>query len=161
MKTYIIGIGLSFVFTLFTIYQYEYNLHQEQIFNLKFVAEEAAAGAAQYILLDYYTNGYLVFNQGESIKAVEYILHKNLNLSLELFPGTNSYFTEQISYDIKFFDDLNTNYPYLYEDFTYDFSLTITNPTVVILINAGKPSYKLIENLPNVISIAAHEWNER
>ncbi len=161
MKAYIIGLALCFVFMIFTTYQSEYNLHQEQAFNLKFVAEEAAAGAAQYILLDQYTNGYLVFNKIESIKAIEYILHKNLKLSLELFPGTNSYFTQQIQYDIRFFDDSNTNFPYLYEDLINRFTLTISNPTVVIIVNAGKSRYKLIDNPPDVISIAAHEWKGR
>jgi len=88
-------------------------------------------------------------------------LHKNLKLSLELFPGTNSYFTQQIQYDIRFFDDSNTNFPYLYEDLINRFTLTISNPTVVIIVNAGKSRYKLIDNPPDVISIAAHEWKGR
>ncbi len=161
MKTYIVGVALFFVFMIFTTYQYEYNMHQEQVYSLKFVAEEVAAGAAQYILIDRYMDGYLVFNKKESIQAVEYILHKNLKLNLELFPGINSYWTQQIQYDIKFFDDSNTNFPYLYEDLINAFTLTITDPSVIITINAGAPRYKLINNPPDVISIAAHEWKGR
>lgn len=161
MKSYIIGVALFFVFMIFTTYQYDYNMHQEQVYSLKFVAEEVVAGAAQYFLIDQYINGYLVFNKEQGILAVEYILQKNLKLNSDLFPGTNSYWVQQIQYDIKFFDDSNTNFPYLYEDIINSFTLTITNPTVVLTINAGKPRYKLIDNPPDVICIAAHEWKER
>ncbi|MGD9677610.1 MAG: hypothetical protein AB7V16_04460 [Vulcanibacillus sp.] len=161
MKAFIIGIALFFVFMIFTIYQYDYNFHQEQVYNLKFVAEEVAAGAAQYILIEDFTEGKLIFNQSESIKAVEYILQKNLKLNSNLFPESNSYWQEQINYEIKFFDDSNTAYPYLYEDVNKFITLTITDPTVVITINAGKPRYRLLDNPPIVISTAAHEWKGR
>ena len=117
--------------------------------------------AAQYILIEDYTDGKLIFNQSESTKAVEYILQKNLKLNSNLFPESNSYWQEQIHYEINFFDDSTTAYPYLYEDVNKFITLTITDPTVVITINVGKPRYRLLDNPPNVIRTAAHEWKGR
>lgn len=158
MKSYIVGIALFIVFMIFTFYQYDYNMYQEQVYNLKFVAEEAAAAAAQYVYVSKYAEGDLVFNYEEGILAAEYIISKNLKLDDNFFPKVNTYWQEQIKYNIYFFDDSNSTYPVLYEDIGTNFILTITEPTVVIKINAGKPRYKLINSLPDTITTSAHEW---
>lgn len=158
MKSYIIGTALFIVFMIFTFFQYDYNTHQEQLYNLKFVTEEAAAAAAQYIIDAEYANGNYTFNCDEGIIAAEYIISQNLKLDDNFFPKENSYWQEQIKYEIIFFDDSNTTYPALYENNNKTFALTVTQPTVIININAGKPNYIFINNSPDVISISAHEW---
>lgn len=161
MKTFIMGTALFLISITFTVFQQDYNLHQQQIHNLKFTAEETTAAAAQYIVEIEYAEGRLVFNQVEGIKAAEYMIKKHLKVDDNFIPEDNSYWQEEITYVIEFFDDSNSTFPFLYEYNSTLFTLTITDPIVVITIDAGKPRYRILVNPPNAIRTAAHEWKSR
>lgn len=163
MKPFITGMAMFLLSMVFTVYQHDYNLHQEQIYNLKFAAEESAAAAAQYLFDDGYSEGMLVFNQLEGEKAARYILQEQLKLDDNLVPRENSYWQEQIQYTIEFLDDSNTVFPYLYEHSTASLVLTLTEPTVIIAVNTGKPRYRIFSSLylPSSIRVAAYELKER
>ncbi|OEF99445.1 hypothetical protein BHF71_09035 [Vulcanibacillus modesticaldus] len=161
MKAYIIGVAMFVVFISFTIFQQDYNLYQEHLYNLKFVAEESAASAAQYIDVDNYAEGKIIFNRLEGIEAAEYLIIKQLKLDKNFMPLSNSYWHERIDYRINFFDESNSVFPFLYENSENNFVLTISNPTVVITINAGEPRYRLFNSLTDAIMIAVYEWKGR
>lgn len=162
MKPFIIGLALFFVSMVFTIFQQDYNIHQEQTYNVKFTALEAANAASQYIMVDSYKEGKLVFNQIEGTKAAEEIIKSQLKLDENMMPLTGSYWQEQVKYSLEFFDDANAVFPFLYNSKQVPFSLTITNPTVVITIDAGQPRYRVkYSNLSDVTRIAAQEWKGR
>jgi len=163
MKTYIVGVAVIILATSFLCFQFDYNLHQQQIHSLKFTCEEAAAAAAQFYIKEEYAEGYKVFNKEEGIKAAEHIIKSHLRLNDDFTPKADSYWTDRATYQIYFFDDSNTVYPALYEDDSSLFTVVITDPTVIVKINAGKGNYR-IQNLKNIsssIQIAAHEWKER
>lgn len=161
MKSLIIGIAIFFISMTFTVFQQDYNLHQQHLYNLKFTAQEASAAAAQYIVNDYYKEGMLVFNQSEGTKAAEYIIQKQLKVDENLLPLAGSYWRNQVNYQLEFFDDSNSTFPFLYTHYTNSFTLTIREPTVIVTIDAGKPRYRIFTDLPNSIRVAAHEWKGR
>ena len=161
MKSYIIGVAMFIVFMIFTVFQYDYNLHQQYLYNLKFAAQEAAAAGSQYWSKAEFAEGRFIFNQTEGKKAAEYIIRQQLKLDEFLQPLSGSYWQEKVTYTMEFFDDSNSNFPFLYENADHLFTITIAEPSVVITINAGKPRYRLIENPPDAVRVAAHEWKER
>jgi len=161
MKSFIIGLAMFLLSIGFTVFQHDYHLHQQHTYHLKFTAKEAAAAACQYFIASEYAEGRFVFNRQEGIKAAEYIIKSHLKLDNHFFPQDNSYWREQITYTIQFFDDANTTFPDIYQHEEGNFTLTITDPTVIITIDAGKPRYRLLDNPPNVIRTAAHEWKGR
>ncbi len=161
MKSFIIGMALFYVSMIFTIFQQDYNMHQEKLYELKFVAEESAAAASQYLQEQPYAEGKIVFNQIEGIKATEYIIKNQLRLDDNMMPKSNSYWQEQVSYTIHFYDDATTSFPYTYSTNDGTFVLVMTEPMVLISINAGKPRYRLYNHVPDAIRIAGHGWSDR
>lgn len=158
MKSYIMGLAIFLISISFTIFQQDYNLHQQHLYNLKFSAEEAAAAAAQYLDMVQYKNGSLVFNQAEGTKAAEYIIQQQLKLDENFAPTIGSYWQEQVKYKIEFFDDSNSTFPFLYTHETNMLSITVTEPTIVVTIDAGNPRYRMFANPPNAIRVASHSW---
>lgn len=158
MKSYIMGFAIFLISMSFTIFQQDYNLHQQHLYSLKFTAEEAAAAAAQYLELNQYKNGRLVFNQAEGTKAAEYIIKQQLKLDDNFAPLFGSYWHDQVQYKIEYFDDSNSTFPFLYTHEMTQISITIAEPTVVVTIDAGKPQYRMFANPPNAIRVASHSW---
>lgn len=146
---------------MFLRFQDEYNRAERHLIQLKYIAEEAAAAAAQYHDSVEYSKGKKVFNRVEAIKAAEYVIKKDLNLDNNYIPMEGSYWTDKVTYTIDFFDDSNTIYPYLYSHSSGMFTLAIGDPTVVITINVGKPRYFIATPPNNMFRTAAHEWKER
>lgn len=161
MMKFLIGVLLIFISAWFTAYQDQYNRYERYMLKAKFDAEEVAAAAAQYFMPIEYSEGKYVFNQQEGIKAAEYILKKRLELDNAFKPSLNTYWTDTITYKIEFFDDSNTIYPYLYTHESSYFTEVITNPTVVVTINLGKPRFSTISNPTEVFRTAAHTFRER
>lgn len=158
MKSYIIGISLFVLFAIFTIFQVDYNKHQEQLYLLKYIAEEAAAAAAQFTVVEHYKDGYLVFNQEAGDLAARRVLKESMNLNNSLLPINNYYWVEQVEYTVYYFDDFNTNYPYHFNSQEINFEIIVSAPTVIVIINAGQPEYSLTKSVPDLIAVAAHEW---
>lgn len=163
MKVFLIWMCLLVVDFMFLDFQDQYNRAERQSIRLKYIAEEAAAAAAQFYDYQEYALGRKVFNQAEGIRAAEAVIKNNLFLDNDFMPAENSYWTEQITYTIEFFDDSNTTYPYLYEHASSYFTLAIGDPTVIVTINAGKPRFPvyITSNPPDIFRTAAHEWKQR
>jgi hypothetical protein len=143
MKSLIVGLALSILFVSFTIYQQDHNSYIRALESLKYVADECSASASLYFDKSEYAEGRMVFNQSEGIKAIEYILKKGLKLDDSLNPLPNTYWTEQVDYKVYFYDDSNSTFPFLFVDPDTSFTKTISEPTVIVTINAGKPRYRL------------------
>lgn len=163
MKYFIFGLAVILICTFFAVFQQDYNLHELQMDKVKFVAEEAAAAAAQYYSYQKYSDGIFVFTQSEGVKAAEYIIKTNLNLDNNFNPNPNNYWTDKITYQIQFLDDESVSFPYQYTDADTGRIETIVSPTVTVKINCGKARYRVpyIQIIPPSIRQAAHEWKNR
>ncbi|WP_240416482.1 hypothetical protein [Paenibacillus periandrae] len=160
MKIFILWMSLFLLNMTFLNIQDEYNRAERQYIKLKYIAEEAAAAATQYHDSIAYSNGSMVFNQSEGIKAAEYVIRKGLNLDNNFIPMPGSYWIDKVTYNIQFFDDSNSSYPILYNHSSGYFSMAIGDPSVVITIMVGKPRYSIVTP-PRLFRTAAHEWKER
>ncbi len=161
MNTFIIRSALTIIQTIFIIFTYQNNIHNEQFNHLKFVTEEAAAGASQFLSLDKYGDGYVVFNEPEGIKAVEEIIKTNLKLDNALAPTDKTYWkSSHVKYDIVFFDDSNTIFPKVYNYTLPDGKqkeFLISGPSVIVSISPGKPKYSLFHANENY-RVAMYTW---
>lgn len=164
MKSFIVGITVVLLSTFFITYQQDSNLHQLKLHELKYVAEEVAAAAAQFHDLEEYGEGRLVFNQEEGIKAAEYVLKQTLSLNDDFKPKSGTYYQDQIKLHIEFLDESNTIFPYTYTDTDTNFTQVITEPSVAVTINAGKARYRVryiqLDQI-DCVRTAIHEWKER
>ncbi len=128
---------------------------------LKFHIQEAAAAAAQYIELEDYGQGRMVFNQVEAVRAAEYVLQRNLHLNDDFSPDKHSYWQETVRYEIEFYDESNTSFPYLYEHDSNYFTLLLTDPTVIVTVDAGPSRLRLWNDSQGIVRTGAHTWQER
>lgn len=164
MKTLLLGMATILICSYFQVFQFDYNMHQLHLNELKIYTEAAAAAAAQYKDNEEYSHGVFKFNRTEGIKAAEYILKKTLNLNEDFSQKSGNYWVNTVSYTIQFFDDTNTEYNnYTYTDSQSGFSSLITAPTVIISVNCGRARYRLpyISLIPESRRITAHEWVAR
>lgn len=158
MKPFLVGLATILMCGIWQNFAQDDALYLRKNLYLEFVAQEAAAAAAQYYDYMEYSQGRKVFNQIEGIKAVEYIIKSDLNLDVSFTPSVNSYWSDPITYQIFFYDDSNTVFPIIYTDSETNYVLTIGDPTIIVKINAGKGRYRLITTQPRAIRTAAHEW---
>jgi len=163
MKVFIIGLAVVIVCTYFIVFQQDYNLNQLENMEVKFVAEEAAAAAAQYYDKLSFSNGIYKLNPIEGTKAAEYIIKKDLKLNDDFTPIADTYWTDRITYTIEYFDDTNTTYPLEYNNASISYTDTVVAPTVIVTINCGRAKYRVpyIINTQQNIRAAAHEFKPR
>lgn len=161
MKVFIISVVMVIICLTFEVYQQDYDLHQRHLYDLKYYAEEAAAAAAQYYDHQEYSTGNFIFNQAEGIKAAEYVMKKDLNLNDDFSQKAGNYWRDTVTYTIQFYDD--DDIPATYTDPIINYSVQITQPTVVVAINCGQARYRVpfIQLIPTSRRIAAHEWKGR
>jgi len=158
MRQYIMGIAIILLCSIVMIYSQDDVFFLKNIQRVKFIAEEATAAAVLYYDSNEFSEGHKVFNRIEATKAAEYIIKSNMRLDNSFMPDSNSYWQDQIKYEILFFDDSNTTFPILYTDPDNDFTIAIGDPTIIVRINPGRARYRLITTQPIVIRTAAHEW---
>lgn len=166
MKWFIVGTALFMISLRFLFFQTESDRNLIESEAVKFTAQEAASAAAQYFIDTEYAEGRYIFNQEEGIKAAEYVIKTDLELDNNFMPTKYSYWRDQVSYTIEFFDEQTigntagcTEFPCLYIHDTTDFSLAIAHPTVIITINTGRARYTFMTE-PTVYRTGAHEWKE-
>lgn len=163
MKAFLVGTA-TIILSLFVFaFNADYNLNKSKNNELRYVCEEAAVAGSLFVKKDHYSSGQIVFNQEESIKAIEAIITSMLKLDKNMNPATGSYWQERITYNTYFCDDSNTAYPYLFTDPDTGFVHLVKKPTVIVTINAGKARYSLqfLNDGPNNIRSAAHSWEGR
>lgn len=158
MKQFIIFIATVFLCMTTLVFNQDEALYVRKNEQLKFVASEAAAAAGQYYNYSEYAEGRKVFNQPEAIRAAEHLIKYNLKLDNGFVPNGNSYWRDQITYQIFFYDDNNTVFPTLYTDPDNNFTIAIGDPTVVVRIIAGRGRFRLTSTEPIAVRTAAYEW---
>lgn len=164
MKWLISGSAFLLLATFSLVFQNNYHIHQEQIHHLKYIAQEAAAGAAQYNQKQEYGNGYLVFNQIEGEKAVRHLLRKMLDLNVDMSPSEKTYWrkTEKIEYEIKYFDEKNYTFPheFVYENENGKTKLLMTGPSVIVKVKVGKAKYDWLTHEKDYYRIGMYTFKE-
>lgn len=162
MKPLIVGMAIVLLFTAFILFQQDHNKYIRELERLKFIADECSASASLFFDTVEFSEGRKVFNRTESIKALEYILKANLKLDDELKPLPNNYWRDTVKYDVYFFDEGNTTFPFLFTDPKTNYVKTLVEPTVIVTINTGKPRYRLsFVTLTDTIRSSAYEYETR
>lgn len=166
MKEVIVGIGIQILFTLTLVFQTDTHMMQERKMMLKSTAEEVAAAGAQYFDRNEFGEGYYIFNQAESSKAMDYILQDHLRLTETFLPTPQSYWQQsgEVQYEVTYIDYANpTNtFPgtYNYTHFGETHSVLLFGPSVVVTINAGEPRYTLVDLEQDIYVHAIHTLEE-
>lgn len=184
MKAFIVLTAAFFLNLLFLIDTQDYNMHERYMLRLKFVSRETAAAAAQLYDAEAYSEGRKVFNRSEGLKAAQYIVENNLKVSNTSWgsqittefghkyegvatPLEGEYAKEPILITIEFFDDVSADNKFSEDDDFYieydhdQYYQIITEPSVAVTINAGKPRYRLFPGYNDCVRSAIYEWKER
>ena len=175
MKIFIITVAVVIVYSFTMVFTQDYRQAQRNSYRLKYVCEELSATGASFYDLEDYSKGYTIFNVEEGIRAIKDQLTNLLSVDSSLTPEDNSYWMEQMQYKVYFYDDSEICKVYdngsfeREETFTYGdshkddwttYNTVISDPTVVITINAGPARFRLkfLESLPDIIRSSSHEW---
>ena len=172
MKAFIVLTAAFFLNLLFLIDTQDYNMHERYMMKLKFVSRETAAAAAQLYDAEAYSEGRKVFNRSEGLKAAQYIVENNLKVGSTSWGSqiTTEFghkyegvaaplegeYARAILITIEFFDDASANNKFSEDDDFYieydhdQYYQTITEPSVAVTINAGKPRYRLFPPIATV-----------
>lgn len=163
MKVWIFGFICILLLLMYNVFHQDYGLNERHLQDLKVVCEEASVAGALFVDQTEFKDGRIVFNQQESIKAIEAQIQAMLKLSASLSPTSSSYWIDQIKYQAYFFDDSNTTYPHSFTDTDTGYTTLIKQPTVVVTINAGKARYRLpaFKNANDNIRSSSHVWEGR
>lgn len=161
MKPFLFTLGMLLLFVVFLTYQTDHNLYVRRLEHLKQVADESSAAAGLFYDEAEFSHGRTVYNRPECEKVITYIIQSNLGLNDDFTPRDDSYWQDQVNYSVTYLDHSNTTFPYSYTDPHSRFVRTIGEPTIIVIINAGKPLYRLTFLEPKeAIRTSAYEyWN--
>jgi len=175
VKIFIITVAVVILYSFAVIFTQDYRQTQRNSYRLKYVCEELSATGASFFDREEYSEGYTVFDTEEGIKAIREQLTSLLSVDSSMTPVANSYWSKNIEYKIYFYDDLGVckvydnvsldreeafTYGDLHEDDWTPYNTVISDPTVVVTINAGpgRLRLKFMDPLPDIIRSASHEW---
>jgi hypothetical protein len=117
-------------------------------------------------------------NTEEGINAIKGQITSLLSVDNSLTPVDSSYWSEQIEYKVYFYDDSEIckvyfngsferevafTYGSTHEDDWTSYNIVISDPTVVVSINAGPARFrvKFLDLLQDIIRNSSHEWKGR
>jgi len=178
VKIFIITVAIVIVYSFTMVFAQDYRQAQRNSYRLKYVCEELSATAASFYDLEDYSEGYTIFNTEEGIGAIKEQITSLLSVDRSLIPVDNSYWLENMEYKVYFYDDSEICKVYFNgsfereEAFTYgttheddwtSYNTVISDPTVVVTINAGPPRFrvKFLDEIPDIIRSSSHEWRGR
>jgi hypothetical protein len=163
MKPFIVGAASLLLSIMFYSFLHDFNMNKQALEDLKTVCEEASVAGALFTDNTEYGEGRIVFNQGESKKAIEAVIIAMLELDDHMNPTASTYWQDTVTYKAYFYDDSNTTYPYLFTDPETGYTTLIKAPTVVVTINGGVGRYALplLRNGAGNIRSSAHTWEGR
>jgi len=179
MKAFIITVAVVILYSFVLVFNEDYRQAQRNSYRVKYACEELSASGALFYDQEEFGEGYTVFNTDEGIKAIKEQLPRLLSVKSDLSPAENSYWTEAINYKVYFYDDSKVCKVYHNGNFEKEFSfeyldthtddwtaynIVISDPTVVVTINAGPGRFRgslVNEELPDIIRSSSHEWEER
>lgn len=174
MKQLIFGFGILILWTAFSIFQIDNNKYIRFQEDLKYQADECSSAAALHYNLTQYGNGKKIYDTVKGNNAIENILKLNMNLDNSLMPRSNTYLTETIEYYVYYFDDSGFrkvykngvlqekalfSFNYLFVEPLTGYQKLISQPTVIVTVNAGKPKFRLTFIKPDdIIRTSAYEY---
>jgi len=178
VKIFIITVAVVILYSFTVVFTQDYRQAQRNSYRLKYVCEELSAAGASFFDREEYSEGYTVFNTEEGIKAIKDQMTSLLSVDNSMTPVANSYWSKNMEYKVYFYDDLSICKVYTNgslereEAFTYGdshrddwtpYNMVISDPTVVVTINAGPGRFRLkfLDPLPDIIRSASHEWEGR
>lgn len=166
MKPFLMGIATLIFSLTFYLFIHDYNGNKLANNELRIVCEEASVAGSLFIDLEKYSEGQIVFDQGQGDAAIRDIIIESLKLDESLSPKANSYWSDPIRYEVYYFDDSNTTFEPPYRSFKdglieEDIEIIIKEPQVIVTINAGKGRYTLpfLRNLGDNIRSSSHSWS--
>jgi len=159
MGIYIKGMGaiLLSVFVLVTM-RIDNQIGQYDM-RLKITATHASHAAVNFEDRVQYGEGFIVFNQPESIQAIDAVIKTELFLD-DTYNQPHKLFGSPLTYEYLFYDDSNQTFPYTYTDAVTGYTDTMGGPSVVVRINAGPATRLLFGNTHDIIRVSSYEYNE-
>lgn len=178
MKIFIITVAVVIVYSFTMVFTQDYRQAQRNSYRLKYACEELSATGAAFYNLEDYSKGYTIFNTEEGNNAIKDQLTNLLSVDSSLTPVDNSYWLEPIKYMVYFYDDSGIckvysngsfereeafTYGSAHEDDWTSYNTVISDPTVVVSINAGPARFrvKFFDSIPDIIRSSSHEWEGR
>jgi len=175
VKIFVIAVAVFILYSFTVVFTQDYRQAQRNSYRLKYVCEELSATGASFFDREEYSEGYTIFNTEEGINVIKDQLTNLLSVDSSMAPVANSYWSKNMQYKVYFYDDsgickVYTNgSPDREEAFTYSdlhkddwtpYNTVISEPTVVVTINAGPGRFrsKFLDPLPDIIKSASHEW---
>jgi len=178
VKIFIITVAVIILYSFTVTFTQDYRQAQRNSYRLKYVCEELSATGASFYDLEGYSDGYTIFNTGEGIRAIKEQITSLLSVDSSMVPAENSYWSKDIEYKVFFYDDSGIckvyangslerreafNYGDLHKDDWTSYNIVISDPTVVVTINAGPGRFRLkfLNSIPDIVRSASHEWEGR
>jgi len=178
VKIFIITVAVIILYSFTVVFTQDYRQAQRNSYRLKYVCEELSATGASFYDLEEYSEGYTVFIAGEGMGAIRDQMTSLLSVDSSMAPVENSYWSKNVEYKVYFYDDsgicrvytngsLEREEAFVYSDLHKDdwttYNIVISDPTVVVTINAGPARFRLrfLDPLPDIIRSSSHEWQER
>jgi hypothetical protein len=157
MKSFLIGIATVFLYMIVLGLSFDTKMYLEQIKEVRFIAQEVSATSTLFLDLYDYSQGEIIFNEAEALKAIDAQVKELLKLDATGVPLDSSYWQEPAECLVYFYDDSkvcrvykngvlqNTypfEYPYLHQNAEYNHVQTVAAPIAIVNINAGKPRFR-------------------
>jgi len=178
VKIFIITVAVVILYSFTVVFTQDYRQAQRNSYRLKYVCEELSATGASFFNREEYSEGYTIFDTEEGIKAIREQITSLLSVDSSMAPVANSYWSKNIEYEVYFYDDsgickvykngsLEKEEAFVYGDLHKDdwtsYNTVISDPTVVVTVNAGPERFrlKLLDPLLDIIRSASHEWASR
>lgn len=160
---------------MFFVYQVDSNLFLRFQEDLKFQADEASNTGSLFYNLTLFGEGVKVFDTATANTKIHDLIRLNMYLDSDLKPIANNYWTDSLTYYVYYFDHSNTiktyrngalqsqlpfTFNYMFTEPLTGYQKLITEPTVIVTIDAGKPKFRLsFLNPSNVIRTSAYEYS--
>lgn len=178
MKIFIITVAVVILYSFIMVFGQDYRQAQRNSYRLKYVCEELSATGASFYDKEEFGQGFTVFNTDEGINAIKEQMVSLLSIDSDLTPLDNSYWSKKMEYKVYFYDDSGTRkvytngiltsegsftYPFTHRDDWTSYYTVISEPTVVVTINAGPGKFrlKLVDPIPDTIRSSSHEWEAK
>lgn len=158
MKPLLVGLAAMILYTLFLVFQADNNLYLLKVNEVKATADDCSAAASLYYDINEFNKGKKIYNQSEGNKVIKYLIKNNLCVNDELKPIENTYWQDTLDYYVAYIDDSEyiTRYhnqkmirksPFkygdLYQDDTANYNKVITEPMIIVTIDAGQGRFRL------------------
>lgn len=108
----------------------------QTFFELKRAVNRAAHAAAQQIDMQQFSKGVISFDDVQAFQVAKTFLQQNLRLDEQLSAEDDASINGQV--DIRVFELIDGSYsfPYEYSNDTYDYSVTLERPGVILIVYA-------------------------